>query len=42
MLVMIFGDVIVMASLKWRHNWFLRIRFRHNQFEKPNLATSGH
>jgi len=39
-LVTFFGDVIKMMSLKWRHNWFFKVRFRYNQFEKPNLAKS--
>jgi len=29
-LVKFFGNVITMTSLKWRHNWFFKVRFRHN------------
>jgi len=41
-LVTFFGDVIMMTSLKWRQNWFVKDRFCHNQFEKKthNLAKS--
>jgi len=26
-LVMFFGDVLIMTSLKWRHNWFFKFDF---------------
>jgi len=25
-------------SLKWRHNYFFEVRFRHNQLEKPQFG----
>jgi len=37
-LVKFFGDVIAMTSLKWRHNWFFKFNFFHNQFEKPQFG----
>jgi len=39
-LVEFLGDVIVMMSLKWRHNYIFEVRFGHNQLEKTNLAKS--
>jgi len=30
-----FGDEITMTSLKYCHNWYFKVRFRYNQFEKP-------
>jgi len=29
-----FGDVMAITSLKWRHNWFFEVWFRHNLLEK--------
>jgi len=41
-LVTFFGDVVAITSLKWRHNWFFKVRFRHwNNTIWPNHATSG-
>jgi len=34
-MVTFFGDVTVMTSLKWRHNYIFEVRFRHNQLQKP-------
>jgi len=34
-LVTFFNDTIMMTSLKWRRNWFFKVRFHHNQYEKP-------
>jgi len=31
----IFGDVMVMTSLKLRHNYIFKDRFCHNQLQKP-------
>jgi len=28
------GDVVVISSLNWRHNYILK-PFRHNQLQKP-------
>jgi len=36
----IFGDVIIIMPLKWWHNWFFKVRFRHNQLKRHNLAKS--
>jgi len=33
-----FGDVMVMTSLKWRHNYIFEVRFCHNQLEKPQFG----
>jgi len=37
-LMTFFGDVMAMTSLKWRHNWFFKVRFRHNQLEKTQFG----
>jgi len=34
-LVTFIGDVMVMTSLKWRHNYIFEIQFRHYQLQKP-------
>jgi len=28
----------LMPSLKWRHNWYFKVRFRHYQFEKTQFG----
>jgi len=33
-----FGEIIVMTSLSWRHDWFFEVRFRYNW---PNHVTLG-
>jgi len=33
-LVTFFGDVMVMTSLKLRHNYIFEFRFRHNRLQK--------
>jgi len=37
-LVTFIGDELTVMSLT--HNLFFKVRFRHNQFEKLNLAKS--
>jgi len=37
-LIMFYGDVIAMTSLKSRNSWFFKVWFRHNQFEKPQFG----
>jgi len=39
-MVMFFNDETTMTSLKWRHNWFFKVRFCHNLVK--NHTTSGH
>jgi len=39
-LVTFFGGVIVMTSLKWRHNWYFRFDFVIISLKKQNLAIS--
>jgi len=34
-LVTFFGDVMLMTSLIWRHNYIFQVRFRLNQLQKP-------
>jgi len=29
---------MAIKSIKWRHNWFFEVRFRHNQLEKPQFG----
>jgi len=36
--VTIFGDVMAIMSLKWRHNWYFKVQFRHNQLEKTQFG----
>jgi len=36
--LMTFGNVMAMTSLKWRLSDFFKVRFRHNQFEKPQFG----
>jgi len=36
----VFGDIITMTSLKWRHNWFLKFDFVIISLTKQNFATS--
>jgi len=31
-------DVGLVTSLKWRNNWFFKVRFRYNQFEKTQFG----
>jgi len=34
-----FGDIMVMmTSLKWRHNYIFKVLFRHYQLEKPQFG----
>jgi len=33
-----FGDVMVITSLKRRHNYIFEVRFRHNQLQKTLLG----
>jgi len=50
--VTLFGDVMAITSLKWRHNWFLKLDFviislkNHNltklrNFSSPKLKIKG-
>jgi len=32
-----FGNIIVIKSRKWCHNWFFEVRFRH-QFKKTQFG----
>jgi len=37
-MVTFFGDIMGITSLKCRHNWFFKVRIRHIQLKKHNLA----
>jgi len=33
-----FGDINTATSLIWHRNWFFKVRFCHNNFEKPQFG----
>jgi len=37
-LVTFFGGVMMMISLKWRHNWFFEVQFLHNQLKNQQFG----